>query len=109
MKKILAILIGLFVLAGLKAQQKPTQSSPPPKVVEEPVITVTGNEADNFYKRNPAVESISRQGNIITLKMKDNTIQKYDFNNKKEEQDFKTKYGKSPIPTPPQRAKYKVS
>lgn len=107
MKKLLTLLIGLFVFAGLGAQEK--QPSSPPKGLKPPVITVSGKEADSFYKRNPTVESISRQGNIITLKMKDNTTKKYDLNNKKEEQDFKTKYGKSPIPTPPQKGKYKVT
>ena len=56
----------------------------PPKIVKDeevqmkelPVITVNGKLADDFYKRNPCVSDISRQGNIITLKMNDGTTEK---------------------------------
>ena len=46
------------------------------KPQEPPVITVKGKGADDFYKRNPAVSGISRQGSIITIK-KNGTIEKY--------------------------------
>jgi len=81
----------------------------PPKIVkdeevqvkEPPVVTVKGKMADDFYKRNPSVAGISSQGNIITLKMKDGTKEKYDMNKKEEDKSFTEKYGVSPIPPPP--------
>ena len=82
---------------------------PPPKIIidekvqvkEPPVVTVKGKMADEFYTRNPSVTEISRQGNIITLKMKDGTKEKYDMNKKEEDKSFTEKYGASPIPPPP--------
>jgi hypothetical protein len=47
---------------------------PPPKIIIE--------MADEFYTRNPSVAELSRQGNIITLKMKDGTKEKYDMSKK---------------------------
>jgi len=73
---------------------------PPPKIIIE--------MADEFYTRNPSVAEISRQGNIITLKMKDGTKEKYDMNKKEEDKSFTEKYGASPIPPPPPSPK-KVS
>ena len=66
---------------------------PPPKIIIE--------MADEFYTRNPPVAEVSRQGNIITLKMKDGTKEKYDLNKKEEDKSFTEKYGASPIPPPP--------
>ena len=66
---------------------------PPPKIIIE--------MADEFYTRNPSVAEISRQGNIITLKMKDGTKEKYEMNKKEEDKSFTEKYGASPIPPPP--------
>ena len=82
---------------------------PPPKIIidenvqvkEPPVVTVKGKMADDFYTRNPSVAGISRQGNIITLKMKDGTKEKYDMNKNEEDKSFTEKYGVSPIPPPP--------
>jgi len=87
----------------------------PPKIVkdeevqmkEQPVITVNGKLADDFYKRNPCVSDISRQGNIITLKMNDGTTEKYDMSKKVEDKTFTEKYGVSPIPPPPPPQKQK--
>jgi len=84
----------------------------PPKIVadeesntakpkEPPVVTVKGKVADDFYERNPSVSGISRQGNIINLKKKDGTIEKYDMNKKEEDKSFTEKYGVSPISPPP--------
>jgi len=66
---------------------------PPPKIIIE--------MADEFYTRNPSVAEVSRQGNIITLKMKEGTKEKYDLNKKEEDKSFTEKYGASPIPPPP--------
>jgi len=66
---------------------------PPPKIIIE--------MADEFYTRNPSVAEVSRQGNIITFKMKDGTKEKYDLNKKEEDKSFTEKYGASPIPPPP--------
>ena len=82
---------------------------PPPKIIidekvqvkEPPVVTVKGKMADEFYTRNPSVAEISRQGNIITLKLKDGTKENYDMNKKEENKSFTEKYGASPIPPPP--------
>lgn len=71
------------------------------KVKEPPVITVKGKMADEFYKRNPSITEISRQGNIITLKMKDGSEEKYDMRKEEENKNFTEKYGVSPIPPPP--------
>ena len=118
MKKILAIAAPLvLIIASVNAQEEPPP--PPPKAItiidekvkykivedkvvkEPPVITVKGKIADDFYKRNPTVAEISRQGNIITLKKKDGTEEKYDLSKKEEEENFNDKYGASPIPPPP--------
>ena len=89
---------------------------PPPKIIidekvqtnEPPVVTAKGKMADEFYTRNPWVKEISRQGNIITLKMKDGTKEKYDMNKKEENKSFTEKYDVSPILPPPPPSK-KVS
>jgi hypothetical protein len=81
----------------------------PPKIVKDeevqvkeiPVITITGKRADEFYKRNPSVAGISRQGNIVTIKRKDGTSEKYDMSKKEDDKSFTEKYGVSPIPPPP--------
>lgn len=83
------------------------EKPPLPKVIKEegtpepPVITIKGDLADEFYERNPTISEISRKGNIITLKMKDGTIEKYDMSKKEEDKNFTDKYGRSPIPPPP--------
>ena len=87
----------------------------PPKIVrdeevqikEAPVVTIKGKMADAFYKRNATVGEISGQGNVITLKMKDGTIEKYDMSIKEEDKSFTEKYGVSPIPPPPPPPKKK--
>ena len=81
----------------------------PPKIVKDeevqvkevPVITITGKKADEFYKRNPSVSEISRRGNIITIKKKDGTEEKYDMSKKEGDKRFTENYGVSPIPPPP--------
>lgn len=124
MKKILAVaasLIFVVVSANSQTEKKEVPPPPPPKRIDEkvkftppkivkdeevqmkelPVITVKGKLADDFYKRNPSVSDISRQGNIITLKMKDGTSEKYDMSKKEKDKSFTEKYGTSPIPPPP--------
>ena len=71
------------------------------KPSEPPVVTVKGKGADDFYKKNPSVSDISRNGNIVTIKKKDGTIEKYDMNKKEEDKSFTEKYDVSPIPPPP--------
>jgi hypothetical protein len=81
----------------------------PPKIVKDeevgskkdPVVTVKGEMADDFYKRNPTVKTIFRQGNTITLKMKDGTAQKFNMSKQEEDKKFTEKYGACPIPPPP--------
>ena len=75
------------------------------QVKEAPIITIKGKMADEFYKRNPSVAEISRQGNIITIKKKDGIIEKFDMNKKEEDKSFTEKYGVSPIPPPPPHPK----
>ena len=94
----------------------PPPPPPPPKViidekvqVKEPVITIKGKLADDFYNRNPSVAEISRRGNIITLKKKDGSKEKYDMSKKEEDKNFTEKYGVSPIPPPPPPPPKKVS
>jgi len=103
--------------------EKVKVSPPPPKPKEQvkykivkneeikkpPVIKVTGKMADEFYEKNPSVSDISGQGNIITLKMKDGTTEKYDMSKKEEDKSFTDKYGKSPIPPPPPPPKVVVT
>ena len=83
----------------------PIPPPPPPKVnitkFKPPTITAKGDKADDFYKRNPSVMEISRQGNIIILKTKDGTKQEYNVNKKDEMKSFTDKYGESPLPPPP--------
>ena len=126
MKKIFALaasLILVVVSANSQSEKKEPPPPPPkpkkevvkfdpPKIVvdeevntarpkEPPVVTVKGKVADDFYERNPSVSDISRQGNIISLKKKDGTIEKYDMSKKEEDKSFTEKYGVSPIPSPP--------
>ena len=86
-------------------KKEPPPPPPPPKdevVKSEPQkIKVSGPLDDDFYKRNPSVSNFSRQGNIISLKKKDGTTEKYDMSKKEEDKSFTEKYGVSPIPSPP--------
>jgi hypothetical protein len=92
-----------------EVQKEETVKFTPPKIVKDeeiqvkevPVITITGKKADEFYKRNPSVSEISRRGNIITLKKKDGTEEKYDMSKKEEDKIFTETYRVSPIPPPP--------
>ena len=79
------------------------------KPSEPPVVTVKGKGADDFYKRNQTVAGISRQGNVITIKKKDGTTEKYDMDKKEEGKSFTEKYGVSPFPPPPPPPPKKVS
>ena len=124
MKKIFGLAASLIlVIVSANAQSEKKEPPPPPpkpkdevvkftppkivkdeevQVKEPPVVTLKGKMADEFYTRNPSVAGISRQGNIITLKMKDGTKEKYDMNKKEEDKSFTEKYGVSPIsPLPP--------
>ena len=105
MKKIMIPLVLLVVGIASNAQSAKKETPPPPKdeVVksEPPKIKVTGPLDDDFYKRNPSVSNFSRQGNIISLKKKDGTTEKYDMSKKEEDKSFTEKYGASSIPPPP--------
>lgn len=130
MKKIFAITSSLFfVVVAVNAQDEKQKPPPPPppkpkevvkynaikdeKEKTQPVVKVKGKMADEFYEKNPSISDISRQGNVITLKMKDGTTEKYDMSKKEEDKNFTDKYGRSPIPPPPppkpkEVIKYKV-
>jgi hypothetical protein len=129
MKKTLTGLIAVVIISAAAYAQSEKQIKPPPpppppkiekkelppppppptntlidekiKVEEPPVIIIKGKMANEFYNRNPSVTEISRKGNIITLKKKDGTEEKYDMSNKEEDKSFTDKYGVSPIPLPP--------
>ncbi|HEX6849362.1 MAG TPA: hypothetical protein VF144_20395 [Chitinophagaceae bacterium] len=131
MKKIVAVSVSLILLVVSANSQSERKEPPPPKPKEEvknkaekkeevkeppvvidekinpgkpsepPVVTVKGKSAEDFYKRNPTVSGISKQGGIITLKMKDGTAEKYDMSKKEDDKAFTEKYGVSPIPPPP--------
>ena len=124
MKKIFGIAASLIlVIVSANAQSEKKEPPPPPpkpkdemvkftppKIVKDEEVQVKApppppkiiiEMADDFYKRNPSVAEISRQGNIITLKMKDGTKEKYDMNKNEEDKSFTEKYGVSPIPPPP--------
>lgn len=127
MKKIMIPLVLLVIGSTTNAQSGKKEPPPPPKPKEEivkftppkivkdeeirvqPVITVTGKKAEEFYQRNPSVAEISRQGNIIMLKMKDGTVEKYDTSKNEEAKKFTEKYGVSPIPPPPPPPPKKIS
>lgn len=123
MKKIF-LLVAPVLFAGISSvhaqSDRPVPPPPPPKppitVIEEkvkvekvnykvikkpPVVTVKGKMADEFYKRNPSVEGISRQENIVSVKKKDGAMEQYDMSKKEEDKNFTEKYGTSPIPPPP--------
>jgi len=126
MKKIFSVAASLIlVVVSANSQAEKKEPPPPPKPTKEvvkfeppkivadeevnaaepkdpPVVTIKGKVADDFYERNPSVSDISRQANIIRLKKKDGTIEKYDMNKKEENKSFTEKYGMSQIsPTPP--------
>ena len=107
MKNLFLALVCLFVSAMLLAQTKEVPPPPPPKVnltkFKPPIMTAKGEKADDFYKRNPSVKEIFRQGNVLFLNMKDGTKQEYHVLNKDEMKSFTDKYGESPItlPAPP--------
>ena len=108
MKKIMIPLILLVVGITSHAQSAKKEPPPPPPqpknevVKSEPQkIKVSGPLDDDFYKRNPSVSNFSRQGNIISLKRKDGTTEKYDMSKEEEDISFTEKYGVSSIPLPP--------
>lgn len=119
MKKVFGVAASLvLVIVSANAQsEKKEPPPPPPKVImdekvkakkidgeivtEPPVITLRGEKANEFYKRNPSVTGISRQANVITIKKKDGTSEKYDMSKKEDDKSFTEKYGVSPIPQPP--------
>ena len=126
MKKILGIAASLIlVIVSANAQSEKKEPPPPPPKPKDEVVKLTPPKivkdeeeqvkapppppkiiiemAEDFYTRNPSVAEISRQGNIITLKMKDGTKEKYDLNKKEEDKSFTEKYGASPIPPPPKK------
>ena len=133
MKKIFAVaasLILVVVSANSQSEKKEPPPPPPkpmgetvkfqpPKIVkdeevnvskpkEPPVVKVSGKIVDDFYKRNPSISDISSQDNIISLKKKDGTTEKYDMSKKEEDKSFTEKYGVSPIPPPPPPPKQKT-
>ena len=108
MTKIMIPLVLLVVGITSNAQSAKKEPPPPPPqpknevVKSEPSkIKVSEQLDDDFYKRNPSVSNFSRQGNNITLKKKDGTIEKFDMSKKEEDKSFTEKYGVSPIPSPP--------
>jgi hypothetical protein len=123
MKKIMIPLILLIVGITSNAQSPKKDPPPPPPMVETvkfdppkiikdeevnvnkpkepPVIKVSGLSDDDFYKRNPSVSDISSKGNVISLKKKDGTTEKYNMSKKEEDKSFTEKYSVSPIPPPP--------
>jgi hypothetical protein len=126
MKKILGIAASLIlVIVSANAQSEKKEPPPPPPKPKDEVVKLTPPKivkdeevpvkapppppkiiiemAEDFYTRNPSVAEISRQGNIIILKMKDGTKEKYDMNKKEEDKSFTEKYGASPIPPPPKK------
>ena len=126
MKKILGIAASLIlVIVSANAQSEKREPPPPPPKPKDEVVKLTPpkivkdeeeqvkapppppkiitEKAEDFYTRNPSVAEISRQGNIITLKMKDGTKEKYDMNKKEDDKSFTEKYGASPIPPPPKK------
>ena len=110
MKKILIPFVLLLIGKCINAQPdiKEPPPPPPPKVniskFQPPVIDENLKE---FYVRNPSISDIARQGNIITLKKKDGTMEQYDMNKKEEDRRFTELYGVSPIPQPPPPPKVK--
>ena len=108
MKKIMIPLILLVVGITSNAQSAKKEPPPPPpepknKIVKSEPQKIKASEPldDDFYKRNPSVSNFSRQGNIISLKKKDGTTEKYDMSKKEEDKSFTEKYGASSIPPPP--------
>ena len=108
MKKIMILLV--LSIVGIASNAQSTKKVPPPPppqpkneiVKSEPQkIKVSDPLDDDFYKRNPSVSNFSRQGNIISLKKKDGTTEKYDMSKKEEDKSFTEKYGASSIPPPP--------
>ena len=116
MRKTYAVLVVSFIIATITTNAQTEKKEPPPpppkpkeeikyeivkdeKVKVPPVVVVSGE--NEFYTRNSTVSEISRQGNIITIKKKDGTTEKYDMNKKEENKSFTDKYGRSPIPPPP--------
>jgi len=96
----------ILVIVSANAQSEKREPPPPPPKPKDEVVKLTPpkiiiEKAEDFYTRNPSVAEISRQGNIITLKMKDGTKEKYDMNKKEDDKSFTEKYGASPIPPPP--------
>jgi hypothetical protein len=100
------VIIGIFLSKNGWAQKTSQPPPPPPPKVntskfKPPVITAEGKLANTFYKRNPSVANFSRQGNKMTIKLKNGHVEKYDLDKKDEKKNFTNKYGESPIPAPP--------
>src|ERR1041385_7736610 len=109
MKKTLTGLLALLIIgigvANSQSDKKTKPPPPPPKVnitkFKPPIIIAKEDKADDFYKRNPSVAEISRQGNIIILKMKEGGRQEYNVNKQDEMKSFTDQYGEPPLPPPP--------
>ena len=109
MKKKLTLLVMLFVIGTVagnaQTEKKEPPPPPPPKVditkFTPPVITMESKNMDEFYKRNPSVTEVSRQGDKMILKLKDSRKEEYNLDKKEENKTFTEKYGKPPIPAPP--------
>jgi hypothetical protein len=100
----LAITIIHFAGYGQTPPPPPPQA-PPPQVeitkITTPSKVKQQKETDQFYKRNPSVKQISREGNITTVTTKDGRQETYNFDNEEEVKAFTTKYGTPPFPPPP--------
>ena len=123
MKKIFGLAASLIlVIVSANAQSEKKEPSPPPpkpkdeivkftppKIVKDEEVQVKAPPPpppkitidEHFFKRNSTVSAISSQGNIISLKKKDGTTEKYNMNKQEEVKSFTEKYGVSPIPPPP--------
>jgi hypothetical protein len=67
---------------------------PPPPPPAPPVPPAPPQLPEN-------VQSINAHHNKVTVKLKDGSIEKYDFNNPGDKEKFETKYGPLPPPPPP--------
>jgi hypothetical protein len=105
MKKILFVLVCAGTGLCTSAQKPPPPPPAPPKVVgtipPPPVVTVQDKQIHEFYKRNPSVTNISRQGTVVTITLKEKTKEKYDLARPSEASGFENKYGECPVPPPP--------
>ena len=113
MKKILSMLVMLFIIGAvnINAQSEKEKLPPPPPAPKEiPKVDITkfkppaSNETirsnNAFFKRNPTVANVWLDGTKTLIKLKSGKREEYNLTNEAERKSFVEKYGEPPVNPP---------